>query len=232
MCSLFSDLKNTRGFSLVEMAIVLLILGVVSSVSLSFLGNLRSTTNLKETLKKQKILMTILARHKKKYGHFPCPGRPDSQGKSRSNCPGMTLGIIPYADLGLSRQDAMDGYHHYFTYGLANPGALQPRGPRYPPSSIPLQRFEILTYTPIDQSPERRFADVILLSHGKNRYGAYQENGQRLPSRGVIGPHEYVNADDTPIFVDHPISHVDYTYHDDLLVAEALENIEAKYGRE
>ncbi len=232
MRPLFSGLKNKRGFTLIEMTIVLMIVGIISSVSISFLGHFRLTTDIKETRKKQQILMAILAHYKKKYGHLPCPGTPYLKGKSRISCPGITLGIIPYIDLGLSRKDAMDAYSHYFTYGLANPEITKPRGPRHLPQISVAPHFEILTYAQIDHPPEERFADVVILSHGKNGHGAYLENGGRLQSKGPVGRHEYVNADDSPRLIDFPISHTGPHYHDDLLVAESLENMEPKYGRD
>lgn len=230
MYSLFPSLKKHRGFSLIEMAIVLMILGLIGSASLSFLGHLCKTKPIKETQKKQKILMAILAQHKKQYGYLPCPTIPGTKGKNKASCPGATLGIVPYGELGLGKEDAMDAYHRYFTYGIVSRETNQPRGPRNAPSPKLTKQFEIVAFSSTNPVPETRTADVILLSHGKNGHGAYLENGEKLCSLEIVGRHEHMNANDSLTFVDHPTSFTDHTYHDDQLLAETQDTIEIKYA--
>jgi len=230
MRSIFSILEKEKGFTLIEISIVLIILGIITNFSLSFFKTFHESRLLHETQTKQHMLLRVLAHYKKKNGYLPCPATPELQGNSNPSCPGITTGIIPYQTLGLSKKDVFDAYHHYFTYGLATPQDSPRKGPRHPPSISMEQKFKIISYTSSERAPESRTADILLLSHGKNGHGAYMENGTRLVSIGKVGPYEHVNADETLTFIDFPISLQESLYHDDILIAESIENVEAKYG--
>jgi prepilin-type N-terminal cleavage/methylation domain-containing protein len=117
-----------RGFVLIELAIVLVVLGVLGGVLFSDLQSLSRHRHRQKTLAHQKAIFQALAEHLAHYGCLPqsaCDFGP-SRGKTGSivGQPGGP-GIVPFRTLGLDEAIAKDGYGRFFTYVVHAPMTTQ-----------------------------------------------------------------------------------------------------------
>lgn len=131
-----------KGFSLIEMAIVLLVMGLVVIGALLTLSKVDESVKVKETDKrlqqaKEAVLNFVLIN-----GRLPCPANANSNGLSSPNISGSCTvnipqgnngqsGYLPAVNLGLS---SLDGNSKLFNGGWddsANVGGQYPRAIRY-----------------------------------------------------------------------------------------------------
>jgi prepilin-type N-terminal cleavage/methylation domain-containing protein len=115
--------QRTRlaGFSLVEMAIVLLITGILMSAGLSLLTLKMEAAYQDATRKNQEVIKQALINYLGKNRRLPCPAY-DASGKEDRNISATTppcnrySGIVPYSELGLDRSIALDGWENFISY--------------------------------------------------------------------------------------------------------------------
>lgn len=112
------------GFTLVEMAIVILILGLVVGSVFSFLSVRQTEDRQRSTMQKQDRIAKAFGFYVQTNGRLPCPAsqnvNEEDLGEARVTCSGSTLrGIVPFRTLGLTRDDIIDGYDHPFSYVVA-----------------------------------------------------------------------------------------------------------------
>lgn len=111
--------KRLAGFSLVEMAIVILIAGIMMGAGLPLLAVKQEAAKWDVTKKNQEAIKQALINYLGKNRRLPCPG--DSTGAELGRnaapppCPSYT-GIVPYKELGLDRAAALDGWENFTTY--------------------------------------------------------------------------------------------------------------------
>jgi prepilin-type N-terminal cleavage/methylation domain-containing protein len=117
-----SFLTQEDGFSLVEMAVVLAILGVVTTLSLPLLTRLLEERRHGQTTEHQRMIFHALGAYALRKGQLPCPSQ-DQGGRSPNSCLGQTVGFVPYGTLGLPEAVARDGYGQWMIYG-AHPQLL------------------------------------------------------------------------------------------------------------
>lgn len=119
--------RRLRAFSLLEIAIVLIIVGLISSLTFPILtasleaGRRQKTENHKERL------FYCLAGYVLQNGHLPCPGQLSDLplGSAREKCLENHVGIIPFKTLGINQETAKDGFGNWFTYAV-NPALTSP----------------------------------------------------------------------------------------------------------
>ncbi|BBP46727.1 hypothetical protein THMIRHAS_21000 [Thiosulfatimonas sediminis] len=110
-----------RGFTLVEIAIVLVIVGLIFGAGVSSIGAYLDNVKQNHTmnnlqLTKRATLDFVMVNY-----HMPCP---DTDGDGRENrdadskaC-ASAIGTVPYIDIGRSRADSSDDYGNVFAYGV------------------------------------------------------------------------------------------------------------------
>jgi prepilin-type N-terminal cleavage/methylation domain-containing protein len=142
----------------------------------------------------------------------------------------VVTGIIPWVSLGISDDAATDGYFNRFAYqvvalatnlntqtisGMRGYITLHSNGPGTlgaPPAGNQINDCSNgLTFNPCA-------AVVVVLSHGKNGFGAYSIGGGQVPTAGA-GPDELANTDHDSKFVRKDFSDAVGNPFDDVLLA-------------
>lgn len=120
--------KKIPAFSLLEVALALIIMGIVATLTLPLLTSSQRFSRHKVTQTHTTQLFYVLAGYVLKYGMLPAPSLPTLEGRSidyGDEMPKMNGGIIPYKELGLPEAVARDGYGNWFTY-VVTPNLIKP----------------------------------------------------------------------------------------------------------
>ncbi len=105
--------NDDQGFSLVEMAIVLIIFGLFLSATLIPLSVQRDLSDYKTARADLEQIKEALYGYAVANGNLPCPDTNDD-GKMNSPCSGGSIqGNIPWVDLGVPRVDPWNQYYRY-----------------------------------------------------------------------------------------------------------------------
>jgi len=186
------DLINQqKGFTLVEMAIVLMIVGLLLGGMLVPLSAQMDQRNVSETRKQLDEIQQALIGFAIANSNFPCPAKSASDGAEDRNVSGACnkrQGFIPWSALGVAKLDAWGRIIRYSATPLYT-------------NTNPLTKFKL--GDPRDITISTRDATgalvnlsnsidipVVILSHGKNGYGATLANGT------VVADPSATNADE------------------------------------
>jgi prepilin-type N-terminal cleavage/methylation domain-containing protein len=137
--------NSEKGFTLVEMAIVIAIIGVLVGAAFSLINPLSRSMRETGTKAKMERVADALASYAQRHKRLPCPAPPDytdnpaayemlgamwSDSSGDPDCVSdfsRQKGIVPYRTLGIAEDDVRDGWGHYFTYavtgGLTDPSS-------------------------------------------------------------------------------------------------------------
>ena len=131
--------RRARGFTLIEIVVVMFILGVAIAMAVALTSALTASQRLSTTTARMQTVDAAIVQFVMQQKRLPCPadGTLDSAtaaaagtegGVGAGGCSNETGGVVPWRALGLSEQDATDGWNRRFTYriqpGLALAGAL------------------------------------------------------------------------------------------------------------
>ena len=225
-------MDRRKGFSLVELAVVMMIVALLLAAALipfSTQIDLRNQADTQRTLDsvKESVIAFALAN-----GRLPCPangtlaaGSATAGAEQFNNTAGVkqcadalgnprTFGVVPWATLGVPEVDAWGRRFSYYlvqefaddnskgTWSFAGPPAQNPVCNPTPvpgaPTSFALCTQGNLTVNTRDETthaatPIGSQLAAVIISHGKNGYGAYQSSGL-LVSGVTAGSDEAANA--------------------------------------
>lgn len=187
-----------RGFTLVEMAVVMLILtllagGLTTGLSAHLTRRAEAATD--DALAEAR---DALLGHVMRKGSLPCPAKSPTDGTEdrvdATTCR-RTTGLLPWATLGIS---GLDGWSHRLRYAVSETYAQPIRDnvsgdmTRFPAGTIEVHTRNLdgteLTLTTGDgRTP------VVILSHGANGLGAVDQQGNALAAPPA-GTDEAFNA--------------------------------------
>jgi prepilin-type N-terminal cleavage/methylation domain-containing protein len=127
--------RPARGFTLVEIVVVLFILGIVISMAVAITSALTASQRISNTTTRLTTIDTAIVQFVMQQKRLPCPadGRLASgvanAGVERRDGVAQTCnvngantvqhGVVPWVTLGLSETDATDGWNRRFTYRVA-----------------------------------------------------------------------------------------------------------------
>jgi prepilin-type N-terminal cleavage/methylation domain-containing protein len=189
--------KLARGFTLIEMAIVLVVIGLVLSGGLVAVAPVLQNSKFADTNAKLDRIEQALVLHTIRYGCLPCPadgnlasananaGRGNAGAYYVSGCQAAACtnaqGVVPWINLGLSENDAVDGYGGRIDYALT-PTLQNISGlVRTPPSTYPAGALRVDNRAGFEQTGGAgNRAAYVLVSHGPNRSTAFLSTGFQI----------------------------------------------------
>jgi prepilin-type N-terminal cleavage/methylation domain-containing protein len=216
-----------NGFTLVEMAIVLLIVGLLLGGMLVPLSAQIEQRNISDTQKALSEIKEAIIGYALANGKLPCPADPSvatgltNAGISRTTCTtaSNSTGVLPWATLGLSETDA---WGRRYTYRITSDFADAIGSSTYggcTPSPIPtLASFGLCSSGNLNVLSAASGGvtiagnvPAVIISHGKNWAGAYTPQGTQLAVGSNADEQEnsdgsadanYVSHTPTPTFDD------------------------------
>ena len=206
---MFRFLRRARGFSLIEIAIVLVIVGIMISAGVGGVSAVKSRGAVQTTVERQTKIQTALLAYVIQYGCLPCPavvgGAGGGQavdnlstayatscgttGGGRTGC-SVTQGIVPWVNLGLNKDDVIDGFGTLIEFAptpaLTTTSTQMvyrttPTGTLYPNAGT-------LTVNDAAADQQTNVAAYVLVSHGPDRSYGYLPGASGTASR-LPDPH-------------------------------------------
>lgn len=139
-------MHKQQGFTLIELAIVTIILGLMMTMLIPAASSQLEQQRRKETINKMAVIDQAIVAFVMTNRRLPCPadgampaatfGAGVEVRDANGDCGAQTNGVLPWITLGLSEADATDGYFNRFTYrvppdgvnGLTRNGAMDASG--------------------------------------------------------------------------------------------------------
>lgn len=213
-----SRTKHQGGFSLIELAVVLIILSVLLGLGLSAMNAQLTRAHFETTTKRQQIVKDALVNYLRVNRRLPCPANAVSDGVQVPDnmvgpCnPGVVagttnFGILPWRTLGLDRDTAIDGWGTLFSYMVSNSNAAGQS--QNWTSNVTVFGDNLGALMMQDRTaipPVRRFSAAII-SHGQNTLGGFTAKGTaNIAPPPATNPEEVFNNGGTPdtFFLDEP----------------------------
>ena len=116
-----NNIKKSSGFSLVELAVVVVIIGMILTMGIKLASSFQDRSAMSLTHSKQLAIKQALISYLAVNGRLPCPasgtaltGKEDPT-PSTGTC-NTPIGIIPFQTLQLPRDFVIDGWDRFFTY--------------------------------------------------------------------------------------------------------------------
>ena len=189
-------MKRSRGFTLVEMAVVVVIIAALLTLGLGALNAQLSSASYTTTKQRQAAIKDALIGYLGANKSFPCPqtatagatptGVAPAPSAPLPACP--SFGIVPFKTLGIAREVAQDGWGNFFSYQVY----AQPNPPPVCPSAaIDWGAFACFGAGKINSgftvndgtvsAPTLMASNVaaVVISHGPNGLGAWAAQGTR-----------------------------------------------------
>ena len=202
-----SAAKNVRGFTLIELAVVIAIVALLLGALLVPLATQIQGRNIKETRESLAVIKEALLGFAMSQGRLPCPDTDVSpDGQENFTC-GVFLesteGFLPYLDLGVP---ATDAWGRVFRYAVSSEFTRPtiPGAPPNTPNQLDLNdglAANIEVFTRDDAKAQIALsttAPAVVLSVGPNGFGGtWLGSSGTLP--GTVGAtDERANVDSTP----------------------------------
>ncbi|MBX9806052.1 MAG: prepilin-type N-terminal cleavage/methylation domain-containing protein [Alphaproteobacteria bacterium] len=217
--------RNLPGFSLIEMAVVLIIIGLIGGLTMPALKVMMEWQKASTTTQNQEKILFALSSYALQHKKLPYAG--DFTGKST---PGRVQGIVPFGALGIPEALAKDGYHRWFTYKVDDVFAKTPteliRQLGGNLCYLLNQNIQLTVKGGEKEASSTKIA-VALISHGPQGRGAYPNPSHPPP----IGKDEELNTQSRDQVIDRPISYDPANPFSHKVVWVTAQNLLAIYGR-
>lgn len=193
------------GFTLVEMAVVLALLGLILGVIAIPLSTQLEQQRIRETQRQLELTREAIFGFALATGRLPCAATPTTPSTTpdagTESCPAIS-GVVPWTTLGVSETDA---WGSRFTYRVTASFASPP--PEGAHSSFALTDSGDITVTN-GSSDIAKHVPAIVVSHGINALGAYRSDGSQVggamadESENADGDARFVSRGNAPDFDD------------------------------
>ncbi|UGQ48358.1 prepilin-type N-terminal cleavage/methylation domain-containing protein [Massilia endophytica] len=176
--------KYANGFTLVEISIVLVIVGLLVGGLITPLGVQLEQRRAADTRKAMEEAREALAGFAVRNGYLPCPAISASNGledRSGERCTNeRRIGFLPWATLGVQRLDAWGRLYLYSVTPAFSDSAVVFR--LNTPRDITIATRD--APGALVQASADNDIPAVILSHGRNGYGAYGDTGLRVADAG------------------------------------------------
>jgi len=231
--------RLNRGFTLIEVAMVILIAGLMMTGILGAINTLRKSTGLNETSERLNTIEIALRTFILRNNRLPCPANKKLDVENQDwgveydtgvagDCDdalgtdGTYLGVLPLRSLEFN-DEFLDSWDHHYTYHILEE-ATQPNAVTN--TLWPNDVFDVLTNA---VGTTTRFPNdkpiLIIVSHGPNGSGAWmrttedETTGSPVAAPPITALNELENLDGDVIYVNADYSADDETPFDDLVIA-------------
>lgn len=140
--------RAAAGFSLVEMAVVTLLIGIFLTMGLSAFRATREASAVSQTQTRENAIKDALIAYLRRNNRLPCAdtdfsapdgvenrsataGTPPVPDTSKPCAANANFGVLPYVTLGLARDAAVDGWGNFFGYQVSNAFPTEAFNPGY-----------------------------------------------------------------------------------------------------
>lgn len=184
---------RSTGFTLVEMAVVVVIMGMMLTMGLRMLQATQNNAAWSETRLKQERIKVALIGFLRTNGRLPCPDSalPPTGVEPAACLVNAGRGVPPWKVLGLAVGDVQDGWGNFFTYRVANRTPVTSSNWTTKIGATAFTLGELTAPRITFALQERSDAGVLgaalvpnpvvmLMSHGKNGAGARTLRGAAL----------------------------------------------------
>lgn len=224
-----STRRRAAGFTLAEIAISLVVVGLLLGSILSTVSNQIDARNVRDMQDRFNLVKDALIGFAQANGRLPCPangllatgatgaGLEEVVSTATYVCKsGSQYAVLPWATLGIAEADV---WGRRYTYKVAQPTfsdavaqntwtwpgpAPAAQSPACVPTPTPTQAtfalctlgyFTITTRTPGNKAGSSvSGVPVVIISHGKNGYGAYTSAGVQYSAPPAVNADETANA--------------------------------------
>jgi len=215
-------MNKTQGFTLVEMAIVLVIVGLLIGGLVTPLSVQLEQRRVADTQRAMDEAREALIGFAVRNGYLPCPAISAINGledRDGARCSGeRRIGFLPWATLGLNKLDSWNRLYLYSVTPAFTDSANFFR--LNTPRDITIASRDALgNLIPASASND---IPAVILSHGRNGFGAYSDAGIRQADTGGVNIDEKANMSlSGQAFISRVASDVNTTpggAYDDLVV--------------
>jgi type II secretory pathway pseudopilin PulG len=193
------------GFSLIEIAVVLIIIGLIGGMTLPALNVMLDWQKMTTTAERQEKILYALASYAVQNKILPYAANPAHPQGTQDTATRRRRGIVPYRDLGLPESIAKDGYQRWFTYVVDDYYAIIPRiGPYMSAAQEPISKLceKHKHSNPLSIKGLQDTVALAIISHGPQGRGAYPNPLETPPQGGD----ETQNATSDTQIIDRPLS--------------------------
>lgn len=228
--------KTTPAFALLEIAIALSILGIITCMGMPLINRLQTWQHTRTTKAHQEQILQALGAYVLANSRLPYAAE-NTKGVAQE---GKSVGFVPYQTLGVSEDIAKDGQYHWMTYAVEPKLAsqdivfLQDPGESFDPQMIFCKTTSSGTLI-ISQCDGKSyindpdFTAVVIVSHG-NSGGYYLDNGS-VQKVNSIDVHKNLNASREGKFVTKQIQRNEQNVFDDVIAFASRNNLMAIWGK-
>jgi len=221
-----------KGFTLIEMAIVLVVIGLILSGGLLAISPVLQGAKATETSARLDVIEKALLLHTIQNGCLPCPA--DGAAGTAAGpalpapCGTCTVaaadGVVPWTTLGLSRDDATDGWGNLISYvvdtDLTAADTMDRSGSTYPNDAAGDGLYVNDASNVATELTSQ--AAYVLISHGNDGYGARTSSGTAFADVPAGNTAQEGNAtkacsDPTPCYQGDAIDITGNTKFDDIV---------------
>jgi len=201
---------RSRGFSLIELAIVLVIVGILMSGVLVALGETTESARRAQAQAQINTIMEALYGFAQTNGRLPCPDT-DADGIEEATCTLLNNGFIPIQTLGLSgrinNNNLADPWGNSYLYAVApyQAGAFTTDISTLFPGALPPGNPQLLSICAVAGCavPLTDTSPAVILSTGRNGANTPPGNFDELentdcvdpPGNGTVCDNFFVSAD-------------------------------------